>query len=93
MSSEMMGLMVRARSAVLLVWNNVTIEPVVMLYLTAYGLNEVRSELHSLWLITATFKSLEMAIKKYKKKSRVPKVTVKRWPLSTIMSVTLILPH
>ena len=54
MSSEM-GLMVRARSAVLLVWNNVTIEPVVMLYLTAYGLNEVRSELHSLWLITATF--------------------------------------
>ena len=31
----------RARAALLLVWNNVTIEPVVMLYLTAYGLNEV----------------------------------------------------
>lgn len=35
------GLLRRARCAVLLVWNNVTIEPVVMLYLTAYGLNEV----------------------------------------------------
>ena len=39
------GLLRRARCAVLLVWNNVTIEPVVMLYLTAYGLNEVRSQL------------------------------------------------
>ena len=41
----MSSLLDRARAAVLLVWNNITIEPVVMLYLTAYGLNEVRSEL------------------------------------------------
>ena len=39
MSSSILG---RAKAAALLVWNNVTIEPVVMLYLTAYGLNEVR---------------------------------------------------
>ena len=41
----MSSLLDRARAAVLLVWNNITIEPVVMLYLTAYGLNEVRSDL------------------------------------------------
>ena len=37
----MSSLLGRARAALLLVWNNITIEPVVMLYLTAYGLNEV----------------------------------------------------
>jgi hypothetical protein len=41
-----MGLLSRAKASFLLVWSNVTVEPVVVLYMMAYGLNEVTDKLN-----------------------------------------------
>ena len=41
-SDEDAGFLGKVRATALSLWKNITIEPVVMLYLTAYGLNAVR---------------------------------------------------